>query len=208
MLSAGGSLSRHRRCPLRITEVYGGRTGVNAHPRPSTRDAPLPRFPTPPSSPTRPSTGYLCSALGWTCVSAGNRAFQVSCRGERGNHGAPEPSGDASPQCGGRARAEWSGESGFESAEEGQVVIGRHRCQRGSRHGSAWCDLRRRQFRRARTSRRSSSAAGLRADDHDNDTSGRAGDQRREPDRDRDHAIGLHAGYQAVVAGVDAQAAP
>ena len=43
-------------------------------------------------------------------------------------------------------------------------------------------------------------AAGHRADGHDNDTSARAGDQRGDPERDRDHAIGLHAGYQAVVA--------
>ena len=108
--------------------------------------------------------------------------------------------GDASPHRGGRARAEWSGHSECESAAAGQVVIGRHWRQRGSRHRSAWCDLRRRQFRRARTSRRCGRAAGHRADGHDNDTSARAGDQRGDPERDRDHAIGLHAGYQAVVA--------
>ena len=42
--------------------------------------------------------------------------------------------GDASPQCG-RARAEWSDQSAFESAEEGQGVIGRHRGERRSRRG-------------------------------------------------------------------------
>ena len=44
-------------------------------------------------------------------------------------------------------------------------------------------------------------SSGHRADGHDNDTSARAGDQRGDPERDRDHAIGLHAGYSAVVAG-------
>ena len=45
--------------------------------------------------------------------------------------------GDAGPQCGGRARAERSGQSEHESTEENQVAFGRHRCRRGSRrrHG-------------------------------------------------------------------------
>ena len=112
----------------------------------------------------------------------------------------PNHQGDAWPQCGGRARAEWSGHSECESAAAGQGGIGRHWCQRGSHHGSAWCDLGRRQFRRARTSRRCGRAAGHRADGHDDDTSARAGDQRGDPERDRDHAIGLRASYPSVVA--------
>src|SRR4029079_7437572 len=41
-------------------------------------------------------------------------------------------------------------------------------------------------------------AAGHRADDHDNDTSDRAGDQRGDPDSDRDHAVGLRTGSPSV----------
>jgi hypothetical protein len=41
---------------------------------------------------------------------------------------------------------------------------------------------------------------GHRADGYDNDTSGRAGDKRGDPERDRDHAIGLRAGSPPVVA--------
>src|SRR3954462_2517257 len=68
---------------------------------------------------------------------------------------------------------EWSGQGDSCTVEVG---VGDDRCQRGSRDGSAWCDLRRRQFRRVRTSPRSGRAAGHRANGHDNDTSARAGD--------------------------------
>jgi hypothetical protein len=34
----------------------------------------------------------LHSAVGCTCISAVNRTFQVSCKGEGGSHDAPEPS--------------------------------------------------------------------------------------------------------------------
>jgi len=102
------------------------------------------------------------------------------------------------PVAGANHRPDWSGQGAGKSVEVG---VRDYRCQCGSRHGSTWCDLRRRQFRRARTSRRSGSAAGHRADGHDDDTSTRAGDKRGEPDRDRDHAIGLRAGSRSVVAG-------
>jgi hypothetical protein len=159
------------------------------------------RFAAPPSSPTLPHTGSTCIAV------SAEPVYRLSIRHFRCPAGASgvatthlNHQGDASPHCGGRARAEWSGQSECESAEPGQVVIGRHWRQRGSRHGSAWCDLRRRRFRRARTSRRCGRAAGDRADGHDNDTSARAVDQRGDPERDRDHAIGLRASYPTVVA--------
>ena len=101
------------------------------------------------------------------------------------------------PTAGANHRPDRSGQSAGKTVEVG---VGDYRCERGSRHGSTWCDLRRRQFRRTRTSRRPDRSAGDRADDHDNDTSARTGDQRGEPDRDRDHAIGLRTGSRTVVA--------
>ncbi|MDT5096755.1 MAG: hypothetical protein QOE13_3531 [Gaiellaceae bacterium] len=101
-------------------------------------------------------------------------------------------------------RSDWSDQRAGKPVEVG---VGGDRFQRGSRRGSTWCDLRRRRFRRAQSSRRSG-APGDRADHHDNDTSNRTRDKRGEPDRDRDHAIGLRAGSWSVVAGITRRRPP